>query len=243
MRAAIVKSLAVALAVALCAGTADAGRTSLRWNGCPADDASDHRRFACDTDVGDHILVGSFTLDHPQEQFVGVEVVVDSRTNADAIPPWWQFFNAGSCRLTSLSAQFDFSVLPGGCADPFGQPALGGLAAYCLQGGNCVDAYQTPTRARIKAAGAIAEPVALEAEVEYYAVRFRIDNAGTTTACAGCATAMCFELHSVKAVQINGLVEIAAAFDINAIATWQSAIPCYVSTIPTTWGQIKSQYR
>jgi hypothetical protein len=239
--------------LALTASMALAGSVNFSWTQCIADAGLQNRTFACNSNSGTNVAIGTFTLDNELTDFVGVEVVVDLQS-ANALPAWWQFFNAGACRGTAISATFDFSVLAGGCADPFGQPGTGGVAAYCVLGANCVDAPETNNRARVKAAGAVADPTPISAGTEYYGVRFAITNAKTvgTGACAGCTEPVCLVLNSIKAAGLSGGAELNTDGNLagtDNFITWQGGaiggLGCPLAT-PTqnkTWGQVKSLYR
>jgi hypothetical protein len=239
--------------LALTASMALAGSVNFAWTGCPADGGSSSRTFACNTNTGNHVAVGSFTPSSSMGDFVGVEVVIDLQATSASLPAWWSFFNVGSCRGSAISATFDFSVLAGGCADPFGSPGQGGLAAYCVTGANCVDAPEDLNRARIKAAGAVAEPVAIDGGIEYYGVRLAVTNAKTvgTGACAGCTDGVCLVLNSIKSAGLSGASELntSDAPGSNAHITWQNGssipggCPGSVPTQTKTWGQVKSLYR
>jgi hypothetical protein len=243
-----------------------AGQARMAWNDCAASGGTQLRAFACDVNTGSNKAVGTFVLDQPMSDFVGVEVVIDLKSAANAMPPWWQFFNPGSCRRISMNATFDFSFLASSeCVDPFGQPGQGGLAGYCVPGSNCVDAPYEASRARIKMAGAIADPVALETGLEYYAFILTITNAKTVgaDACAGCLEPVCLLLNSIKAAGLNGATELTTVgADPNpGLIGWQcglatfynpSAIGVCAGNHPDcestpvrnpTWGQIKSLWR
>ena len=242
--------------LALTASMALAGSVNFAWTGCPADGGSSSRTFACNTNTGSHVAIGSFTVNNVLADFVGVEVVVDLQSTSGTLPAWWTFFNpppVANCRGSALAATFDFSVLAGGCADPFGQPGQGGLAAYCVVGANCVDAPADANRARIKAAGAVADPVQINPGIEYYGVRLAITNAKTvgTGACAGCNEGVCLVLNSIKAAGLSGTVEMntSDAPGSSSYITWQNGgsipggCPGNVPSKNQTWGQVKSLYR
>ncbi len=242
--------------LALTASMALAGTVNFSWTQCIADGGLQNLNFACNSNSGNHVAIGTFTLNNTLSDFVGVEVVVDLQS-AGALPAWWTFFNpppSVNCRTSALSATFDFSVLAAGCADPFGQPGQGGLAAYCIQGANCVDAPTTNNRARIKAAGAVADPVQIEAGIEYYGVRLAMLNTKTvgTGSCAGCTEPVCLVLNSIKAAGLSGGIEMNTDGELagaDNFITWQGGaiggLGCPLATPAKnkTWGQVKSLYR
>ncbi len=248
------KSLPLFLALSLaCATTAFAqpvgspGGINFSWDDCWLAGGVAAKNFACTSNSGNSVMVGSFAPSIDQPLFVGVEVVVDLQSDTAVLPDWWQFFNLGTCRATALSATFDFSVLPGSCADPFGQPGQGGMAGYCGVGANCVDARTDPSQSRIKAAGAIASEAALTAGTEYYGVRFAMTNTKTvgTGSCAGCATGVTLILNEIKSAEFNGQYVRNYNPIANQCITWNSGtVPC--ASLPArnqTWGQVKSLYR
>jgi hypothetical protein len=223
-----------------------ASRVTLAWDECRPAGGVSLETFACDTDAGQHALIGTFSLDQPQDRFIGIEVIVDAVFGGESIPPWWQVYEAGSCRRSSLAATFDFSILDGGCADPFQQAAVGGLAHYCRSTSPCVDAPMHAFQARLKIAAAIVHPTAIEADVDYYAFRLVFDHAHTTDGqCPGCGAPACFRVTSIKAAEDDGHTELVPGmgYPEEEFAFWQSAIDCYVAARMPTWGQIKSLYR
>ncbi len=206
------KSLWILMLATCLAGPASAGIANIAWDECTGEGGTRLKSFACNVNTGQQRIVGSFVLDQPLADYVGMEAVVDGMAASSALPPWWQFFNAGSCRQISMFATSDFSVLPQtGCADPFqGYPGQGGLAAYCVMGANCVDAPTDTRRFRIKMAGAVADPLPVAAGVEYYAFILTIRNAKTvgTGACSGCLEPVCLRVNSIKAAGLSGTVEM-----------------------------------
>ena len=225
------------------------GVAGLAWDDCGASGVN-NKVFACDADTGRSVLIGSFVSPIDQPLFVGVEVVIDLQSHSQVLPDWWQFFNLGTCRRTSLAATFDFSILPGGCADPFGQPAQGGMAGYCSMGPNCVDSRTDPAQSRIKAAGAIAQGHPIEADVEYYAVRLVIDHEKTVgaAACAGCDVGVTLMMNTIKSAEWSGQY-VSNYGDpspgAHGCVTWNSSpVPCGALPVRNaTWGQVKSLYR
>jgi hypothetical protein len=226
--------------LALTSSTALAGGVNFAWTECLSGGGVSNRTFACNTNTGTNVAIGSFMLTQPMADFVSVEVVVDLQAQDPALPAWWTFSPAvGNCRGSVLSMTFDFSVLAGGCADPFGQPATGSLANYSPNG----------NRARALGVAAIdaGAPAAVSDATEYYGVRMAITNAKTAGAgnCAGCNIPVALVLNSINAVGLTG-----NEFNGNVIAsnciTWQSATAGTCAATPTqnkTWGAIKSIYR
>ncbi len=188
--------MATILALAL-AATAQAEPFHLAWDQCLSEGGTQHKYFACDTNVRVEALVGSFVPQATMTDFVALSVVLDGQTAGHVdLPDWWQLYNPGSCRQTALSCSFDFTTFPNvSCMDPWQGLAQGGVAAYYTA------AYPPPPpqtapmsyALRIKVAGALTTPVQIDAGTEYYAFRLAISHAKSTgaDACAGCATGVC----------------------------------------------------
>src|SRR2546429_236082 len=90
--------LAAALALSATRSHAAAG-VNVRWNACFGDGGLANRSFACNTNNGSQQLVTSFVLGAPVSQVGAVEVNLDVAVAGATLPAWWQFVNAGSCRL------------------------------------------------------------------------------------------------------------------------------------------------
>src|SRR5262245_52676626 len=98
--------------LALTASMAQAQGINFAWRaGCWVDNPTATRTVACNSDTAaSHTAAGSFMTANAIPDFVGIEVVVDLQSASSPLPAWWQFFNAGSCRNTSLSASGDFTT-------------------------------------------------------------------------------------------------------------------------------------
>jgi len=95
---------------------------------------------------------------------------------------------------------------------------------------------------------ALAKSVPLDANVEYYAFRFRVGDAKSvgTGACAGCSVPMCLLLTSLNVVGATlGEQRIVSQPLVNNMIYFNSGstAPCIVPTRATTWGAVKSLYR
>lgn len=227
------------------------GGVNFSWDDCAAAGVVAAKTFACGVNTGASRMVVSFDPSQQLNDFIGVEVVIDLQSDTPALPDWWQFFNTGSCRQNALNAGFDWSVLPSvgsACADPYeGTISLGGLAAYCVVGANCVDAPTDLAKARIKVGAAVADGHVITADTEYYAAYVTMTNVKTvgTGACAGCATGVTIVLNEVKAAGLSGPYIRNYLPMQNQCLTFNSGtVPC--ASLParnTTWGQVKSLYR
>jgi hypothetical protein len=180
-----------------------------------------NRTFACASNVGSQILVGSFELDSPLAQVNANEMVIDVTTAAASLPAWWQFKNAGSCRSTSLT----FSTLANPadvvCQDWALGQAAGGIGSYTV-------GTQGPNTAQIRAILAVPAAAAMDltAGPEYFSFNLIINNQKSVgaTACGGCAVPACVALSSMKVYfdAGNGTVTLTNAAHANSnYVSWQ----------------------
>jgi len=231
------------------AAMADTGGINFAWGaGCWGENPVNSKTFACNTNTGNAQATGSFAPSANMDLFVGIEGVVDLQADAVSLPSWWQFFNSGSCRSTSLSMSSDFSSAPGtSCADPYAGLAAGGLAAYQTSGTVPPNPHPGDNVARIKLAAALADPSPLVAKTEYYGFRLTINYAKTvgTGACAGCNTGVTLVLNEIKAANNDGTSERISTPLQNICLTWNaSTVSCNVvgTQRNRTWGSIKALY-
>jgi hypothetical protein len=220
-----------------------AGGFDFAWDNCATAAGAAARTSTCRSDVGVNVAVASFMLSGDMPDFVGVEAVVEVRSDGATLPDWWSFFNPGACRQNALSASFDFMRLAG-CTDPWEGQALGGLAAYHTVATSAAQSGGLPNAARIVLAAAVANPIGLRAGNEYYAFQLVISNARTAAgACAGCAVPVCLTLLELKAVAIDGDAErMTVPMHAERIA-WQGAASCESSVQNRSWGHVKQAYR
>lgn len=252
MRSVSPKTIAIVMAFACAAAEGRAGGFNLAWGtGCYGENPVVNRTFGCDTGtLRDATIVGSFQIDRPMSDFVGIEAVIDLQADAQALPPWWEFFNSGACRQASLSASADFTSAPGSsCTDAFAGRAGGGIAAY--QTSSTVPGVPggMPNAARLKLAYAVPEPFAITGGVEYYGFRLRIDAQRTvgSGACGGCSAAVMLVVNDVTVAGIGGEVEHQTAALQSPCVTWQgSDASCAADQSRAhnaSWGRVKSFYR
>jgi len=235
------------------------GDLRLGWNNCRADGGVANMSFACGTNTGTEVLVGSFVLpvDVPQAVALEAEIYVAGEPTytvcdgpgcppmgAYDVPPWWQF-QTGGCRSTALSTSFNFTSEPFAssthCMDVWYGNAFSGFA-YDYP-------YLTTKSARLRVVGAVADPnaVALVAGQEYYGFQVLIRHTKTvgTGFCDGCCTPMTILFGSGRVDQPSGVGDIqlsASGYDF--FTTWQSpATNCVTPTRNRTWGGIKAMYR
>jgi hypothetical protein len=232
-------TLAAAL-VALTAATASA-QLNLNYTDCVAGGLVSNRAFACNTNTGSFNIIGSYIAPAGITNLAGTEGVVDFQSATASLPAWWQFGQAGSCRQTAASVQYN---TPGAsCVDYYGSIPGGALGGFGITwSGN---------RGRIKTVAAvdIGATAALVPGDEVYAVTLRITNALTTGTgeCGGCLEPVCVVFNSLRLAQAEPLQSPLLFLPADAqFVTWQGGFPtCYAAT-PTTkssWGQVKSLYR
>jgi len=237
---------------------------NLRWQACIGDGGAFNRAFACDSNTApSHVLVGGFELGLDMANVSGDEIVIDLSTADFYIQPWWQFRNAGSCRLASLALNTTISPAAVACADWGNGLSVGGVGAYILGGANSFPYLWLggANTARIVAATAVPYDALsqLFAGQEYFSFNVVIDNAKTvgTGACLGCQSPACItfnSLHLTTPVAANDrkLTGPANLTDGNFV-TWQGGggvwsergdgCPAATPTRKQTWGAVKSLYR
>jgi hypothetical protein len=231
---------------------------NLFWNDCSIGaTATTNRNFACDTNEGWHVLVGSFDPPDGISMVNGVSAAVDVYSASCPMTSWWQFKNPGFCRRFALSA--NAVVLPGqgACADQWQGQAGAAVIAYL------VPLEQSYRRARIGISVSVPTSVVgpVQAGTEYYAFNLVIRNENTVGAgsCAGCADPTSLSFYSLKLHQpvgtpggspelTNPAVTNFVTWQVSPVGPgcfypWCEFEPCTTPTVNRTWGQIKSIYR
>lgn len=228
----------------------------LRWNACFRDGGAINRAFACDTNSGAEVLVGSFVPAWDISDVSGLEIVIDVASAGAAMPAWWSYKNVGTCRQNSLS--MGFVALPSSvaCLDWSAGQAAGGIGAYTIGG-------RGPTTARIVAAiavpfGALAN---LTGRQEYFAFTLTINHAKTvgTGSCGGCDVPVCIVYNKTKMTtpiaSHDTYVMGPSNLTDSDYVTWQggagvssfggstTGCPAATPVKRGTWGSIKSLYR
>ena len=231
-------------------GPAESAGANLAWSACLSEGGTSNKDVACNANTGTNALYGSFVLSADQPLCTGIEATVEISASADSLPSWWQLFNYGACRRTSLSASFDFSNDPGSaCTDMWQGAGIGGVGAYHTY-------WTTPqvpsglasqSHIRFGAAVPITSPMQLTAGVEYYAFKLMVNNLKTTGSgsCSGCATPVCILLSELNVVQSDNQHEALTDAQTSNRVTWQGAANCpgAMVTQNITWGQIRSVLR
>ena len=208
--------------------------------------------WSCDTDAGGPWnLVASFRVSADMPDFLGLSGVIDGQSAAAALPDWWQLYNQGSCRETSLYASAGFTVgfQHVACRDPFSGHAEGGINVWQTQ------AYPPPaplnvpipSRFRLKVTFVLPQPKSLSASNEWLGFWAQLDDSHTVPSrggvCTGCQVPLTLVLTEMR-VYGQASSETLVSPLANACIFWQSnAVDCYVATRIRTWGQIKSLYR
>jgi hypothetical protein len=231
--------------LALTVSIASAAGLNMYWNDCGAAGTST-KTFACNTNTGNHDFYMSFDPPLAIPQLTGNNQFIDLQSDGAALPDWWQFKNAGTCRALNISTP---AIGPGSCADTWSGQDLPAIAGYLVTANT---PSMAPNRARIigsnAVGGAAAAPV--NPGTEYYSMAIRINSGKTvgTGACAGCLTPVCLVLNDLTLSDIN-----ANTYTVNTVLTsnyliWQGQVgapgcPGVVPTVNKTWGQVKSIYR
>ena len=224
------------------AGTTDG--LFLKWNECPlAASSASTLTFACNSDVGEELLVTAMTLGETVDDVIAVEVVIDIQFASAAVPPWWQLEPAG-CRDGALTPR---SVPPQNpaCTDFWNQNLTPGLLYQIAPRGN-------PSQARIVVSFALPSttpPRQLVPGPTYYVASLAVRH-DRTSQCTGCLTNACLVLNSVRLGRVPGspgqdpMIVQPGPLDANR-ATWQgSGAACQsVPARSSTWGQLKTLYR
>lgn len=227
---------------------------NLRWDHCFGDGGALNKNFACDTNAGSNVLVGSFTPAWDIGNVSGLEIVIYLAADAASLPAWWQFKNAGTCRQASLTMNATLPSSAANCTD-WGQGLeAGGLAAYNI-------GALGPNTVRILAAFAVAPQNLqyLNGLQEYFGFSMPINHAKTvgTGSCSGCSTPVCIVFNQIRMttpVLTNDRVLMGPSnFTDSHYATWQgggnpssffaTGCPAATPVKRSTWSSIKSLYR
>ena len=223
---------------------APAAGTNLRWNACVLDGGVPNRSFACNTNVGSNVLIGSFVLDTGLEQVDADELVLDLVSATPTLPQWWQLKNVGSCRQTAISIAAQDGP---SCPDPFAFQASMNIASYVV-------GTLGPNTARLLSLNAVPSDLAVNliAGEEYTAARWSINNSKTvgTGACSGCVVPVCILFRSANITTVGNLndTKLTMAADAGSnFVSWQGGDYLYLCygtpTKNSTWSAVKSLYR
>lgn len=245
------------LALVMFAATAHAAPgVAIRWNTCLGDGGAVNRSFACNTNAGNNVAVCSFQLAAPVSDLVATVATLDLVTAAPTLPAWWQYFNLGACRQTSLAAAAIVPPTAVVCLDWAQGAAATGISSYTVGTfGPSSASLVVPT---VVGAASIAAAVAGQ---EYYTISVTVNNAKTvgTGSCSGCNVGACLALRKVDIDLAGqaGFPDITLTAPMNGtdsnFITWQGgvgvpALPGGACSGPTgtrttTWGSVKALYR
>jgi hypothetical protein len=230
--------------LALTATVANA-QLNLAWDDCGLNGTT-NKTFACASNAGFDMLVGSFVTPPGVTALTGQAPTVLVHFQGDQIPAWWTFGAAPNCRAaTSLSSAYPGGTVPGACDNYFGDNACAGAH---LPDAN--PAWPTQLRIRMVAAidAGLAAPVA--AGTEQYCFTLTINHARTigTTVCGGCDVPAAFVFSSLLLSQPVGVGDFTFEADFargDLCAAWQGgeSFCAYTPAKNASWGQIKSLYR
>lgn len=249
----------------LCASLAHA-QLNLAWNNCITQAASAaDKAYACDGSLNGtpFKVVGSFISPANLDHFVGVQAVIDVRTNTlNTLPDWWKL-GVGECRDGNFTFPSSLTGVGTGttgvCRNPWqGGNTGGGFAWYTENKG---DNQQSPTPApgwgRVKLAFARDNETSLIQGQQYFAVVFTLDSFNDVDTgggvCAGCSAPACLVFNQLELFQTvgspGGDILILTSADTRQFVTWQggavggNGCPLEVPTRNVTWGSIKAIYR
>ncbi len=241
---------AVVLTVLTAGSPVHATGIALRWGSC---EGTANRNFACDASSGSEVLVGSFSPPSGIDELSGIQVYMRITSADGNVPSWWQMFNRGSCRQSSLSTSFDLRDETQ-CDDPWQGQAIGALARYKVDGSSGVDLWLVA-----------AVPIAMIHDVSpgrsYAAFKLVINHQRSSGAgaCAGCSTPMCIKFEAIRLVQpgradasgrreekyaeiTQGTSGMGGASN---FVTWQGGTPtCGAGAArPSSWGELKRRWK
>jgi hypothetical protein len=251
------------LALLLCAPTTahSAQGLNLMWSQCFGEGlGTQNRSFACASNTGTNVIVGSFVLQNDMSNVIGTEIIMNLASDSPSLPDWWKFRNAGSCRPNAMAANFLANPADVVCVDWTAGLSVGGVGAYCVSTNQCVGAPSAPDVAIVKMIHAVAPTDAtfLGGGVEYYDFTLTINNTKTvgTGSCAGCNVPVCIVLNSINVVARDNVEQRFLSTPTvpgSNFITWQGGgspstpqgigCPAATPTRRTTWGSVKSLYR
>lgn len=233
---------------------------NLAWDRCLGEGSGvQNANFACNTNSGSHVMVGSFVLANDFPDVIGTEVVLELASASAALPAWWQF-HSGTCRQSTLAIHLQPNPADVVCVDWSDLQAAGGFAAYCTAQFQCISAPSANNVAILKLVGAVPPASAqdLTAGVEYFDFNVLIPHAKTVGigSCAGCDVPVCLVLNSINVVALDNVEQRFLATPTGPgtnFVTWQgggvpvtprgTGCPAATPSRRSTWGSVKSLYR
>jgi len=221
----------------------------LSWDHCSGDGHVSLKQFACDTDEGREVIVGSFIAPLGVDSLSGNEVTLDFQVENGTYPSWWAFRVNGACRQAAMSMDFVPRTPPVQCIDMWQGQAAGGIGAYTI------GVLGDPLRARLRAAIAVpgTNLIRLQGDTEYFSFNLVIDHSNTVGegACEGCATRVCILFAALKLTQPIGVGDYVLngvpVYPLVDRVSWQGGTSfCSGGVQPlrnATWGSVKALYR
>jgi hypothetical protein len=242
-------NLAFALLLLLAAAPARAGGLALGWNDCLNNGAGNSvQGFACNTELGSHLLYCSLVAPQPVDSVLGVRIVIDLQMDSASMPDWWRV-DPGGCRDGALQADVNFGALPT-CRNMWLNTPSGGFESYTVgmpRGG--------ANQARLELSFAVPSNQALSLnDVDMYYVARVVLSDASTTLCTGCSTSTCLVLNQITLLRPprppgapSADVVITNPFQgTSSWAGWQAMSAGSCQSVPvrnSTWGAVKSLYR
>ena len=233
------KRLARALLVSAVLLIAHDARADLAWNECVTGGGITNRNFACDTNTGEDILVGSFTVPWPMSQSFGY-FGLEMQTAGATLPSWWSVASAGACRPLGLT----FAPCVSGACEP-------GFTCDATRSLSFTPGFRAPNRALIQVFVNMTSERSYSTGVSYEGFRLSLSHDKSTGAgsCAGCSQAACivFDWMYIPGVG-DPYIKVGPGGTQNYV-TWQGgaiAAPGCPAATPArnaTWGAIKTLYR
>lgn len=272
MRRPLLRWMLLLIASACATRAAAETGTNVRWDRCFGDGGVQFRDFACDTNAGAEVLVGTFELPADIPAVNGMECYLSIGSASATLPEWWKYQSLGSCRQNALSF---IPALPAGSAacEAWVDP---GLVSYNVAYYEAVGLGAHLARLAMFHATASQNVRDLVAGQEYHAFSLRISHSKTVGAgaCGGCAEPVVIYLAAVVVTSDGaGSTQVWLGPDDtgNQWASWQQGYPInqfrycamtggghfcskpsvYFDVVPnpptsargTSWGQLKSLYR
>jgi hypothetical protein len=225
---------------------------AIRWDQCYGDAGTINHNFACNANTGSDGLIASFEV--PQDiAFVnGLRAVLVLAAASPTLPAWWEYRNAGSCRISSLTLSFAVPGTAVNCSDWASGQGAGVIGSYTVGSAG-------PNTASIEVVEAV--PTLFDdllAGNEWFAFKLTIDHAKTvgTGACVGCSVPVCIVLREIEVVCQAPGQGVRLTSPLNGTdafySTWQGGgapsgnylgCPAATPTRASTWGGVKALYR
>ena len=229
---------------------------NLSWSHCQGEGTGNQNAtFACNTNAGSHVMVGSFKLGTPIARVSGVVTDVDFAAASTQVPAWWELRNEGTCRQFALSSSIQQEASDVVCVDWAQGQGVGGMFAYLGP------AIGRPAHvARLRTITVVTQDIVqdLSPGTEYFALSLRISHANTVGAgsCGGCETPVCIVFNRITVATADVTehdITGPSSADSNYIM-WQGGdVPAVLdiscpaaSTTPTrrtTWSAVKQHFR